>query len=259
MTLTTVDVRLEPPFAYVTMNRPEVKNALNQQMVRDLSAAFAALREDASIRAIVLSGAGGTFCAGGDLNEMRQAFSGGEVPDYEYDFERLLIAVNTAPQVVVARVEGAAMGGGFGLVCVSDIAIASTQLVMGLPEVRLGIAPAFISTYVAQRIGITRTRELMLTGRRFTAEQAKEYGLVHDVIPFDVLDDHMNILLNDLRQCSPAAIRACKALLTEIAGKPPEQTVEFRAKLLADLRAGDDAQEGIAAFMQKRAPKWSQA
>lgn len=260
MTFETIHFQVEGTFAFVTLNRPEVKNALNQQMVRELKAVFDALRSHEDIRAVVLSGAGGTFCAGGDLNEMRQAFSGsGDIPDYEYEFEHLLIAVNTAPQVVVARVEGAAMGGGFGLVCVSDIAIASTRLVMGLPEVRLGIAPAFISTYVAQRIGITRTRELMLTGRRFTADQAKDYGLVHEVIPYDLLDEHMQVTLQELRQCSPAAIRACKALLTEIAGKPPEQTVEYRARLLMELRAGADAQEGIAAFLGKRAPKWSEA
>lgn len=255
----TVDLRIEGPFAFVTLNRPDVRNALNQHMVRDLKAAFDSLRDDRSVRAIVLSGAGGTFCAGGDLNEMRQAFSGGAVPDYEYEFEHLLIAINTAPQIVVARVEGAAMGGGFGLVCVSDIAIASTRLVMGLPEVRLGIAPAFISTYVVQRIGLTRTRELMLTGRRFTAEQARDYGLVHDVIPFDVLDEHMDVMLQELRQCSPAAIRACKALLVEIAGKPPEETLTYRANVLRDLRAGEDAQEGIAAFLGKRTPKWNEA
>jgi len=259
MTYETIDVKIELPFAYITLNRPEVKNALNRQMVSDLLAAFEDLRGRSDIRAIILSGAGGTFCAGGDLNEMREAYtSGGDTTRYEYDFENLLRAVNTAPQVVVIKAEGAAMGGGFGLVCVCDIAIASTKLMMGLPEVRLGLAPAFISTYVLQRIGLTRTRELMLTGRRFTGEQAKEYGLVHEVIPYDLIDDHIQVLLGELRQCSPNALAACKALLLEVADKSPDETLEYRANVLKTLRTSDDAQEGILAFMQKRAPKWSQ-
>ena len=249
----TVDLRLEPPFAYVTLNRPDVKNALSRQLTRELLEAFKSLQDNTSIRAILLSGAGGTFCAGGDLKEMREAVS----DSTELDFENLLIAINEAPQVVVAKIEGAAMGGGFGMVCVSDIAIASDTAVMGLPEVKLGIAPAFISPYVIQRIGLTRSRELMLTGRRFNGATAHAYGLVHEVVPHDEIDERITEILNDLRDCSPNAVRAIKNLIFAVNDKPIAETVTYRANLLQSLRAGDDAQEGIAAFMGRRKPAWA--
>lgn len=254
----TVDLRLDPPFAYVTLNRPEVKNALSRQLTHELLEAFKSLQDNHDIRAIVLSGAGGTFCAGGDLKEMREAFSDGDNHS-ELEFEDLLIAINQAPQVVVAKIEGAAMGGGFGMVCVADIAIASDTALMGLPEVRLGIAPAFISPYVIQRIGLTRARELMLTGRRFDGATAKNYGLVHEVVSPEEIDGRIHEILSELRDCSPNAIRAIKKLIFEVNDKPLAETVTYRANLLQSLRAGDDAQEGIAAFMDRRKPAWATA
>ncbi|MEQ8673523.1 MAG: enoyl-CoA hydratase-related protein [Aggregatilineales bacterium] len=254
----TVDFRLEPPFAYITLNRPEVKNALSRQLTRELLEAFKTLQDNKDIRAILLSGAGGTFCAGGDLKEMREAFND-STESSDLDFEALLIAINEAPQVVVAKIEGAAMGGGFGMVCVSDIAIASDTALMGLPEVKLGIAPAFISPYVIQRIGLTRSRELMLTGRRFDGATAHAYGLVHEVVPQDNIDARITQILNDLRDCSPNAVRAIKSLIFAVKDKSFDETVTYRANLLQSLRAGDDAQEGIAAFMGRRKPAWATA
>ena len=256
----TLILNITPPFAEVTLNRPEVKNAMNGQMVLDLIAAFEELRENREVRAVVLSGAAGTFCAGGDIKELAAAFQSGDA-DAMNDtaaLDKLLRLVNQAPQVVVAKVEGAAMGGGFGLVCVSDIAVASSTATMGMPEVRLGIVPALISPYVIERIGLTRARELMLTSRRLDGTAAREYGIVHEVCPPEELDARVDAILENIRQCSPNALAACKRLMFTVNNQPPEATVEYRANLLAELRRSDDGQEGMMAFAQKRKPRWSE-
>ncbi len=255
----TLSIRVDGPFAHITLNRPEVKNAMNAQMVLDLMAAFAALRDDRSVRAVVLSGAGGTFCAGGDIKEMAAALQGDQTSQNSIVLDALLRAVNQAPQVVIARVEGAAMGGGFGLVCVSDIAIASADAKMGLPEVRLGLAPALISPYVVQRLGLTRARELVLTGRRFGGDDALRYGLVHEVCAPEALTARINALLEEIRQCAPNALAACKRLLFQVSDQAPEATLEYRAALLAELRQSAEGQEGMIAFVQKRPPQWAQS
>jgi isohexenylglutaconyl-CoA hydratase len=261
--LQTVAVSIKGFTATVTLNRPEVKNAMSFQMVRDLQTAFDTLRENDAVRAIVLTGAGGTFCAGGDVNELRDALqnqagdSEGETA-HAANFDKLLRSVNQAPQVVIARIEGAAMGGGFGLVCVSDIAIASTTAKFGLPEVRLGLVPSFIAPFVIQRLGLTRARELMLTGRRFGGEQARAFGLVHNVAVSEALDEHVQAVLDDIRQCSPKALAACKSLIFEVMDKDLDATVAYRANLLNTLRRSEEAQEGMMAFVQKRAARWAE-
>lgn len=255
----TLLLDLTPPFAQITLNRPAQRNAMNFQMVEDLIAAFAALRERSDIRAAVLSGADGNFCAGGDIADLQAA---GTLSDDEQNaqtarLDAMLRAVNQSPQVVVAKVDGAALGGGFGLVCVSDIAIASTTASMGMPEVRLGLVPAVIAPYVVQRIGFTRARILMLTGARFDGVSAHEYGIVQEVCPSEILDDCAHAILNELRHASPSALAACKQLLFETAGKPLADTVTYRADLLNRLRRSADGQEGLNAFLQKRPPAWA--
>jgi isohexenylglutaconyl-CoA hydratase len=253
----TLILNITPPFAHVTLNRPEVKNAMNRQMVLDITAAFAHLRDNREVRGIILSGAGGTFCAGGDIKELAAALQSGQPVENPTAFETMLRAVNEAPQVVVAKVEGAAMGGGLGLVCVSDIGVASADAKFGFPEVRLGLVPAMISPYVIQRIGLTRARELMLTGRRFSGEHAKAYGLVHEAWLPDDLNDHLDVLLDELRQCSPHALAACKRLLFTVMSQDMDATLEYRANLLSELRRSADGMEGMMAFMQKRPPQWA--
>ena len=260
--LSTVAVSIEGFAATVTLNRPEVKNAMSFQMVRDLQTAFDALRENDTVRAIVLTGASGTFCAGGDVNELRAALQnqdgdGENETEHAANFDQLLRSVNQAPQVIITRIEGAAMGGGFGLVCVSDIAIASTTAKFGLPEVRLGLIPSFIAPFVIQRLGLTRARELMLTGRRFDGEQAQLYGLVHEVATVETLDGRLQAVLDDIRQCSPKALAACKSLIFEVLDKDLDATVDYRANLLNSLRGSEEGQEGMMAFVQKRAARWA--
>lgn len=254
-TLQTLHVEIKNSIAHVTLNRPESKNAMNYQMVAELHALFTGWHDDRSIRAIVLTGADETFCAGGDIKEMRE----NPVPAVESaaNLDAMLRAANEAAQVVIARVEGAALGGGLGLVCVADIAIASETAIMGLPEVRLGVAPAFISPFVIDRIGLTRARELMLTGRRFNGRKALEYGIVHDCCTPDELDTCVDLVLDDIRHCAPGAIAAVKELIFKVHDQPLDSTVNYRADLLNQLRAGEEAQEGLLAFIQKRPPRWA--
>lgn len=251
----TIHFEIQDYTAHITLNRPEVKNAMNFKMVEELHTIFTLLRDNRDVRVIVLKGAGGTFCAGGDVKEMRE----NAVPTHQtgVNFDQMLRACNEASQIVIARLEGAVLGGGFGLACVSDIALASTNAQFGLPEVRLGIAPAFISPFVIARLGFTRARELMLTGRRFTGVEALEYGMVHTVAAPEALETLVLNQVADLRQCAPGAIAAIKGLLFEVADKPLDDTVAYRATLLNTLRAGSEAQEGMMAFMQKRAATWA--
>lgn len=252
--LQTLEIIVEGPIAHVVLNRPEVKNAMNFRMVEELTLVFRTLHSNRDIRCILLRGAGGTFCAGGDIKEMREQ----PVPSIEnaHNLDAMLRACNQAAQVVIAQVEGAALGGGFGLLCVSDIAIASTSAQMGLPEVRLGLAPAYISPFVIQRVGLTRARELMLTGRRFDGQTAKSYGLVHEACAPEELGACTERVLDEIRACAPGAIAAIKELIFTVMETPLDNTVAYRGELLNRLRQSAEAQEGMLAFMQKRPASW---
>jgi isohexenylglutaconyl-CoA hydratase len=250
----TLTIDIHEAHAYVTLNRPHARNAMNYRMVEELYTLFTGWKNNRAIRAVVLQGADGMFCAGGDLKEMRE----NAVPASESggNLDNMLKAVNQASQVVIAKIEGAALGGGLGLLCVSDIALASRTAQMGMPEVRLGIAPSFISPYVLKRIGLTRSRELMLTGRRFSGDEAKAYGLVHEVCETQELDGRVEATLNQIRQCAPGAIAAIKQLLFDVVDVPTDETVTYRADLLDRLRTGDEGQEGMMSFIEKRSAKW---
>lgn len=239
---------------YVTLNRPETRNAMNTKMVAELTHVFTDLRDNRNVRAVILSGADGTFCSGGDIKEMRENPMPTE--DSASNLDTMLRTVNQASQVVIAKVEGAALGGGFGLVCVSDIAIASEDAKFGLPEVRLGVAPSFISPFVLQRIGLTRARELMLTGRRFGGKLAQAYGIVHECCAPEQLDHFIEVELDEIRQAAPHAIAAIKELIFTVHQQPLEQTMSYRAELLNNLRKGEEAQEGLLSFLEKRPAKW---
>ena len=255
MSFETLVVRIEGTVASVTLNRPAAKNAMNNQMVLDLIACFEGLKSQAEVRVVVLGGTNGTFCAGGDLKEMSQA-DHSAADHFSSVLDRMLCAINEAPQVVVAKIEGAAMGGGFGLVCVADIAIASTEAAMGLPEVRLGIVPAIISPYVIERIGVPRARELMLTGRRFDGLEALKYGVVHEAVVPEELETRVKVVIDEINLCSPRALAACKQLIFTVKDQPTAVTAQYRAELLGEMRRSADGQEGMKAFIEKRAAKW---
>ncbi|MCA9886752.1 MAG: enoyl-CoA hydratase/isomerase family protein [Anaerolineae bacterium] len=240
--------------ATITLNRPDARNALTYAMMDRLYTIFSELKGNRDVRAVILRGAGGTFCAGGDIKEMRET----PLPSSETagNIDAMLRAINEASQVVIARVDGAAIGAGFGLICVSDIAIASESATFSLPEVRLGLAPAFISPFVIDRVGITRARELFLTGRRFGGRDAEKYGLIHECAADNALDTAVDGMLGHLKQCAPGAIAAAKEIIFEVRSKPTTETIQYRAEYVNKLREAEEAQEGMRAFIEKRPAKW---
>jgi isohexenylglutaconyl-CoA hydratase len=247
----TITCTIEGPVATVTLSRREARNAMSQAMAGELLRCFTALRDEtySDVRVIVLRAAGETFCAGGDLRDMGSDSDGAGLV-----FDGLLRAVNEAPQVVVARIHGAAMGGGLGLVCVSDIAIADEDATFGLPETRIGLAPATIAPYVIERIGLTRARQLALTGRRFGAAHALEYGLIHEIAAAGQLDAQTETAIADVLKCAPNALRECKRLLFGVVNG--SDTSADRVAALDRLRKSDEAAEGIMAFIQKKPAPW---
>jgi methylglutaconyl-CoA hydratase len=255
----------EPGVATVTMARPEVHNAFNEALIAELHAAFAELDADETVRVIVLTGEGKSFSAGADLDWMRRMAEASE-EENRADAERLaamLRAVAECPKPVVARVQGAAIGGGAGLVAAADIAIAHENAVIAFAEVRLGLAPATIAPYVIARIGAGAALPLFLTGDRLSAAQALAIGLVHEVATEDTIDTEVEGAVLQLLEGSPASQAAIKELVRTISvgqgPRPDPASVDaYTSALIAHLRASPEGREGIAAFLGKRKPKWAQ-
>lgn len=252
----TITVEVNGPVATVTLNRPEARNAMSNQMVSELARCFERLAgsEGDEVRAVVLRAAGSVFCAGGDVRDLRSLETPEESDATLERLDTLLRALNEAPQVVVARVQGAAMGGGLGLVCVSDVAVAGESGAFGLPETRLGVAPSLISPYILDRVGFMQARRLMLTGIRIPAREAREIGLVHEVVPDDQLDRRVEEVVGDILRCAPLALRECKRLLFGLARG--SVSLADRAALLRRLRSGEEAQAGMLAFLTKQSAPW---
>jgi isohexenylglutaconyl-CoA hydratase len=252
----TIVVERAGAVVYLTLDRPEARNALNLRMVQEIHEFFTSIREERSIRCVLIRGAGDTFCAGADIKELNSNGSAEASVVYARALDAMLHAVQRSPQVTVVLVEGAAMGGGFGLVCVSDIAVADEKAFMALPEVRLGLTPAVISPYVIERIGLTRTRQLALTGRRLNGKTAFDLGLVQEVAPAGTAEQVVESYVADILQGGPDALATTKALLFHVAERPAEESKEYRVQTLATLSAGDEGREGMTAFAEKRRPQW---
>ncbi len=257
-TFETIRCELQGPVAAVTLNRPERRNAMSHRMVDELLACFHELADEShsEVRVAVLRGAGKAFCAGGDVGDLAEAHSPEESSPAVARLDELLVCVNEAPQVVIAAIHGAALGGGLGLVCVSDITIAASSAVFALPEVRLGLVPSIISPYVIARVGLPRARQLMLSGREIGAAAALEYGLAHLTCIDEELGHLVESVTGDVLKGAPQALRECKRLLFAVAGSGGARTLEYRIELLNELRAGAEAQAGMLAFLQKQQPPW---
>jgi methylglutaconyl-CoA hydratase len=257
--MSDVGVRIEEDVARVTLRRPEKRNAFDDATAAELERAFLDLAGRPSMRAVVLAGEGRVFCAGGDLAWMRR------VADYTPDenladaaaFQRAYEAIDTCPCPVVARVQGAALGGGTGLVAVCDVVVAAHGTKFGCPEVRLGLVPGVVSPYVARRIGPGRARRLFVTGEILDAEEARGIGLVDHVVEEDALDARVEEVLAGLKLASPDAARRAKALIRALAGAPSrEEEARIARAAIADARASDDGREGTRAFLERRRPGW---
>lgn len=256
----TITVRTADRVARITLNRPEVHNAFNLQMLLDLQDAFGRLGADDNIRVVILTGAGKSFCAGADLEWMREIIN----YSYEQNLEEsntvadLMENIYLCPKPTIARVNGAAIGGGTGLVAACDVAVAAESAKLSLSEVKLGLVPACISPYVIRRVGESRARELFLTGERLTGARAAEYGLVNRAVPDDELDAAVDELVEKLITSGPEAIATCKELLRRVPGRPIGEIKGYTAECIAKMRVSDEGQEGMAAFFEKRKPKWAE-
>lgn len=251
---------------HITLNRPESRNAMSLQMVQELQSVFSAIEGNTKIRAVVLRGAGGHFCAGGDIKDMAgarmQAAQSGNDEAYaslNRAFGHLMVQVNHAPQVVIALLEGAVLGGGFGLACVSDVAIATESAQFGLPETSLGIIPAQIAPFVVKRIGLTQARRLALLGARFKGEEAQKLGITHQTVADSVaLEEALASTLALVRKCAPEANRHTKALLHRVDHEPLTDLLDDAARMFARAVAGSEGAEGTMAFVQKRPAQWAE-
>jgi methylglutaconyl-CoA hydratase len=257
---TTIDVAERNGVALVTLNRPALHNAFDETLIAELTQALDSLESAPRVRALVLLGAGASFCAGADLTWMQRMAA------YDYDqniadaraLAHLLQRLATFPKPTIARVHGPAYGGGVGLVACCDIALAVTGATFALSEAKLGLIPATIGPYVVEAIGARQARRYMLSGERFEAAEAYRLGLVHDLVPgVDELDARVNEILGELLVAGPRAQSAVKALVRSIAHRPiDERVIADTAERIATVRATDEAREGIAAFLSRRSPAW---
>lgn len=244
---------------YLTLNRPEVRNAFNEDVIAELTMWAKRASGDNSLRVVVLGGAGKVFSAGADANWMAKmvAYTHDENVQDATRMAEMFQALNTIPAAVVGRIHGAALGGGAGLTAICDIAVAEESAVFGFTETKLGILPAVISPYVLPKIGPSAARELFLTGMRFTAARAKEIGLLHAVVTSSELDQRVQSYVDELLSASPAAVAAAKMLIPRVSGRSPEEAMSITANAIATQRVSPDGQEGLKAFLDKRTPHWT--
>ena len=258
MKLERLELETDGGVARVWLNRPEVRNAFDGVMVTELRKVVDDLGADDSVRVVVVGGRGKVFCAGADLEWMKAVAAFGREDNLREAgaMADLFFAISASPKPIVARVHGAALGGGAGLVAACDIAVAGLGTRFGFTEVRLGLIPAVISPYVVRRIGESAARELVLTGERFDAATAHEIGLVRAAVPEADLDATVDGRVRELLQAGPHAIAEAKALLRSVAGRRTEDVRDDTVERIARVRASAEGQEGLRAFLEKRKPSW---
>jgi methylglutaconyl-CoA hydratase len=253
-----LSVGREGPVERVTLNRPDVRNAFNEHLIRELTAWADEARRSPGLRVVVLAGAGQVFSAGADAAWMAKMGASSREENVR-DAEAaagMFRAIDSLPVAVIGRIHGAALGGGSGLAAVCDIVVAAENAVFGFTETRLGILPAMISPFVLPKIGMSAARELFLTGMRFNAARAREIGLVHAVVPEAELDGSVKRYIDELLSASPAAVAAAKALIPRVWGRRPDDVAGLTAEAIASQRVSPEGQEGLRAFLEKRKPAW---
>jgi isohexenylglutaconyl-CoA hydratase len=245
----------------IWFNRPDAKNALSAEMTGELNLVLDSVREDRSIRTIVLRGSGGVFCAGGDIKGFKsgmQLVDADEVAKSNRTFGDLMIKLNEQPQVVIILVEGAAIGGGLGLACVADVTLVTADARFRLSETSLGIPPAQIAPFVTERIGLTQARRLMLTGARFKGEEAVALGIAHGVaVDVADLEAQCETILSHIKACAPGANAVTKGILFETLRRPRAEALDFASRGFAQCMLSPEGLEGVAAFVEKRPAAWN--
>lgn len=257
----SVLVRADGPVLHLVLNRPELRNAMSLAMVLELRQALAAAEADGRTRAVVLRGAQGHFCAGADLKDMaaaraRLAAEPDALAKVNAAFGELCVAFADTGLATVAVLEGTVMGGGFGLACVADVAIAGTSAVFRLPETSLGVVPAQIAPFLVERLGYAEARRLAVTGARLDAQAALDLRLVHEVHAAGALDGALAAVLAQVLQCAPGAVAATKALMAKARLHTPAALVSHAAEVFAQAALGPEGLEGTSAFLEKRKASW---
>jgi methylglutaconyl-CoA hydratase len=253
----TIIIEAENNVISVWLNRPEVHNAMNALMIEELTDAYSSFDDDQT-RAVVLRGKGKSFCAGADLNYMKEIASFGlkENKEDSLKLARLFQGIYACPFPTIAMVHGAAFGGANGLLAACDIVLAEENTTFAFSEVKLGIAPATIAPFVIKRIGEFGAKELMITGKRFKTDEALKWHLVNHSSTESKLEDTLNKLLKEIKRNGPKAVRAAKELIHSITDHKTDDMLEYTAQIIAELRASDEGQEGMASFLEKRKPNW---
>ena len=254
-----LEIELDGPVATIWMNRPDLHNAFDQDLIAELTAACKALDDDDDVRVVILAGRGKSFSAGADLNWMKRAAENGidDNLDDARALARMLRALAEMRKPTIARVQGAALGGGMGLAAACDIAVASTKAVFATSEVRFGIIPSAISPYVLRAIGARQAYRYFQSAERIDAVRARQIGLVHEAVEPEQLDTKVQEIVAALLQGGPLSQAAAKSLIRAVNNQPINDIlVEETAHRIAHLRATPEAQEGIAAFLDKRQPNW---
>ena len=258
--MSTLDIQRSGAVARVYLNRPDVRNAFNDEVVAELSEAFTTLGADASLRAIVLGGHGKAFCAGADLNWMRA------MADYSWEENQadaqaladMLWTIYSCPKPIVGRVHGDCFAGGLGLAACCDVLVAAEGVHFCLSEARLGLLPATIGPYVIKAMGEQAARRYFITAERFSATEALRLGFVHVLTEPDALDAEVDRLVATLVENGPRAVAACKQLVRDLAGQPVTEALRAEtARRIADIRSSDEGREGVQSFLNKRAPAWT--
>jgi methylglutaconyl-CoA hydratase len=256
----SVQVQLSGNVATVTLDRPEVHNALDIALIKSLTIIFRDLSEREDIRAIVLSGNGPSFSAGGDLNWMRASLNWSREENIAdaTALADLFEVINTCQHAVIGRAHGAVMGGGIGLIACCDIAIAAESARFAFSEAKLGLVPAVIAPYVIAKIGQSQARALFLTAERFDAARALQIGLIHRVVPDAELDSAVEATIKQLHTSGPHAIQLAKELLFHIDSLPAGDVTRLTVETIANMRVSPEGQEGLQAFLEKRRPSWAE-
>ncbi len=266
-TSSRLELKLDRSVLHMTLNDPKFGNALSEEMADDIARVLTALRYNHDIAAVVLRGAGKVFCAGGNLKGFAEKYQGenSDIPAMKKEIasanwqagRELFSGFNRLPQTVIMVVEGAAMGGGVGLACCSDVTITSKDCRYSTTETSLGLIPAQIASFIVQRIGLTQSRRIMLTGVRFNGVEAQRLGIAHFCEEdADAVNVRLEDVLSSVRRCGPAANRMTKELLFHYMDQGLAPTLEFAGQLFADCMLGDEAKEGVASFIEKRKPDW---
>jgi methylglutaconyl-CoA hydratase len=255
----TIEVVEAGPVARVTLNRPEVRNAFNEVLIDELTTWAESIAPGGATRVAILAGAGKAFCAGADLNWMSRmvGYTQEENLRDARAASRMYEALDALPIPLLGRIQGAALGGGAGLAAVCDIAVAADDAVFGFTEAKLGILPAVISPFTIAKIGRSAARELFLTAARFSADRAREIGLIHRVVPAADLDATIEALAAELLTSAPGAIAGAKHLIAKVAGQDPLSVGDLTAETIARHRVSAEGQEGMRAFLEKRRAPWA--